>query len=77
MLYLIALLFPFVSILLCGKPFQAIFNFILFVLGLVLFTITLGATSILNIICIVHAFFVIHSRNQDKRTERIIQSMKK
>lgn len=56
MMYLLALVLPPVAVLLCGKPFQAILNLIL-----TLFFWLPGA---------IHALFVVHDRNADKRAKR-------
>lgn len=56
MMYLLAVLLPPVAVLLCGKPFQAFFNFIL-----TLFFWLPGA---------IHACFVVADRKQEKRLEK-------
>ena len=61
MLYLLALLLPPLAVLLCGKPFQALLNLVLTLLGWLP-----GA---------IHAILVVNSHESDKRTERIIRSM--
>jgi uncharacterized membrane protein YqaE (UPF0057 family) len=43
MLYLVGLIIPPLGVFLCGRPFQAIFNFTLLVLGLLIFVGTLGS----------------------------------
>lgn len=76
MTYLLALLLPPIAIFICGKPFQAIFNLFFYILGIVLFLLTFGAASILSILCIIHAFFVVYGHKQDKRTQKIIDALK-
>ena len=61
MLYLLALLFPPVAVLLVGKPFQAILNLIL--------------TLLFYVPGAVHACLVVHEHYNDKRTKRIIAAM--
>ncbi len=61
MLYLLALLLPPLAVLLCGKPFQALLNLVLTLLGWIP-----GA---------IHAILVVNSHENDKRTERIIRSL--
>ena len=61
MLYLLALLLPPLAVLLCGKPFQALLNLVLTLLGW-----HPGA---------IHAILVVNSHENDKRTERIIRSL--
>lgn len=71
MLYLVAIVIPPLAILLCGKPFQAIFNLLLLIFGLFIFIGTLGLangiTFVIWIACIAHAMFTVHGRNQDAR----------
>ena len=61
MLYLLALLLPPLAVLLCGKPFQALLNLVLTLLGWIP-----GA---------IHAILVVNGHENDKRTERIIRSL--
>ena len=58
MLYLLAILVPPVAVLLCGKPIQAVLNVLLWALFIVP--------------GVIHALFVVSSRNADKRNERLI-----
>jgi uncharacterized membrane protein YqaE (UPF0057 family) len=62
MLYLLAILLPPVAVLLCGKPMQALLNFVL--------------TLFLWVPGVVHALFVVNSHLADQRTDRLINSMK-
>ncbi len=64
MRYLIAILLPPLAILLCGKPFQAL-------LALILQITILGWIP-----AAVWAVLVVNSYQQDKRTNRIIKSMR-
>jgi hypothetical protein len=73
MLYLLALILPPLAILLSGKIFQAIFNAVFFVIGLLFFLLGGG---LLSLLCIIHAFFVVHGNKQDKRTKEIIDALK-
>ena len=61
MLYLLALLLPPLAVLICGKPFQALLNLVLTLLGWLP-----GA---------IHAILVVNSYESDRRTERIIRSL--
>ena len=61
MLYLLALLLPPLAVLLCGKPFQALLNLVLTLLGWLP-----GA---------IHAILVVNNHENDRRTERIIRSV--
>lgn len=67
MLYLVALILPPLAILICGKPFQAVFNLLLILAGFLLFP--------LWILVPIHSLLVVSSRNADKRTDRIVKSM--
>lgn len=63
MRYLLAILLPPVAVFLCGKPIQGILN--------ILLTLAFWVPGV------VHALFVVHSHLADKRTDRIIDAMKK
>jgi uncharacterized membrane protein YqaE (UPF0057 family) len=63
MMYLLALLLPPLAVLLCGKPFQAILNILLTILGW--------------IPGVVHACLVAHNYYADKRTERVMREMRR
>jgi hypothetical protein len=65
-LYLVGFLFPPLAVLLCGKPIQALVNFVLLLVGLGLWPLLL--------VCVLHAVLVVGSRNADKRTERIVKA---
>jgi uncharacterized membrane protein YqaE (UPF0057 family) len=64
MLYLLAIFLPPLAVLLCGKPFQALINLILWPL-----TVHIGA--------MIHALFVVHNYYSDKRQNRLIGEMRK
>jgi uncharacterized membrane protein YqaE (UPF0057 family) len=63
MRYLLAIVFPPLAVLLCGKPIQAILNCFL--------------TLLLWIPGVVHALFVVANHLADKRTERLIRAMQR
>ncbi len=63
MLYLLAIVLPPLAVLLCGKPMQAVLNFVL--------------TCLFWIPGAVHALFVVNSHLADKRTDRLIKELKK
>ena len=63
MLYLLAILFPPVAVLVAGKPFQAILN--------VLLTLMMWFPGA------IHAIFVIHNYYADKRTERVVEAIRR
>ena len=61
MLYLIAILFPPLAVLLCGKPVQALLNLIL--------------TLFLYFPGLVHAILVINAHKADQRNEALIRAV--
>ncbi|EEL23131.1 hypothetical protein bcere0017_20990 [Bacillus cereus Rock1-3] len=60
MMYLLAILLPPVAVLFCGKPFQAIINFIL--------------TLIFWVPGVIHAILVVHDKKADRRVRKQIQA---
>ncbi|MGG0302290.1 YqaE/Pmp3 family membrane protein [Bacillus albus] len=60
MMYLLAILLPPVAVLFCGKPFQAIINFIL--------------TLIFWVPGVIHAILVVHDKKADRRLRKQIQA---
>ncbi|RRN68414.1 YqaE/Pmp3 family membrane protein [Peribacillus simplex] len=56
MLYLIAILFPPLAVLLAGKPIQALFNLVL--------------TLIFYVPGLIHAILVVHDKKADKRMKQ-------
>ena len=63
MLYLLAVLFPPLAVLLAGKPFQAILN--------------VGLTLLFWIPGTIHAIFVAHNYYADRRQDRLIREMQR
>ncbi len=61
MLYLLAIFFPPLAVLIAGKPFQAIINFFL------IFLLYLPA--------VIHAFGVVNNYYADKRAKRIAEAV--
>lgn len=71
-MYLLALVLPPLAILLSGRPFQAVFNGLLWFAGLVLLVLpfvpglfTLGVT-------VLWALMVVHSRRRETRDRRMV-----
>jgi len=62
-LYLIAILFPPLAVLLCGKPVQAVLNLIL--------------TLFLYVPGLVHAILVINAHKADQRNAALIRAVAK
>jgi uncharacterized membrane protein YqaE (UPF0057 family) len=61
MRYVLAIFLPPIAVLICGKPVQALLNFIL--------------TLFLWIPGVVHACFVVHNYYADRRTDRIVKAI--
>lgn len=76
MLYLVAIFFPWLSLFLVGKPFQAIFSIILSVVAVVL-TIFLGLGVLLHVALVIHACIVISGARADQRTNKIVEALEK
>ncbi len=64
MLYLLAVLFPPLAVLLCGKPLQALLNFVLLFV-----TVYFGS--------LIHALFVVHNHYADQRQDRLTQETRR
>lgn len=62
MLYLLAIVLPPVAVLMAGKPAQAVLN--------VLLTICIWIPGV------IHALFVVNSRNADNRNKAVIAAIK-
>ena len=77
MIYLIAIFCSPLALLLIGKPFQAIFNLVLYLLSIVCWiTIILhGLGFSLWAVALLHAVLSINSHKADQRARRVIQSM--
>lgn len=63
MLYLVAILLPPLAVLLTGRPFQALLNFLL--------------TLMLWIPGVIHALFVVQEHKADKRQKALIEAMRR
>ena len=76
MLYLVALILPPLALLMVGAWFQAILNFILFVLAGLLFIGTLSIASPITfpmwVICVAWALIVVYRAKDEARTRRIV-----
>jgi len=62
MRYFLAIVFPPLAVLLCGKPIQALLNFLL--------------TLLLVVPGIVHALLVVHSHLADKWTSKLTRAVR-
>lgn len=76
MLYLVALIFPPLALLMVGAWFQAILNFILFVVTGLLFIGTLSLASPVTfpmwVIAVAWALIVVYRAKDEARTRRIV-----
>ncbi len=63
MIYLVAILFPPLAVLLVGKPIQAILNLVL--------------TILFYFPGLIHAILVINAHKADKRNDKLIKAMEK
>lgn len=77
MLYLVALFFPFVSLLLVRKPVQATISLLLHLLAAFLFITVIASWLgfILFTALVLHALFVVHGALADRRAERIAEAV--
>ena len=72
MMYLLALVLPPLAVLLSGRPFQAVFNGLLWALGLVLMLLPfVPGLPILGIV-VLWALLVVHNRKQAARDRRLV-----
>jgi hypothetical protein len=78
MVYLIAIFCSPLALVLTGKPISALFNLILYVLSIAFWlTIILHHIGfILWLVAFVHAVLAIHHTHEERRTRRIIASMR-
>jgi uncharacterized membrane protein len=80
MIYLVAILLPPLALLLYGKIFQAIINFVICVLAIVLGAIFLllpGAPFVvLWGIAVLHAVLAVNSAKQDARARDVADAMR-
>ena len=75
MMYLLAFLIPPLAVLLCGRPFQAVFNGLLWLLGLALLVLPFVPGMTTWAIAIIWAVLVVRSRNQEARDRRLVESV--
>jgi beta-lactamase regulating signal transducer with metallopeptidase domain len=82
MIYLLAILFPPLALLIYGKIFQAIFNLLIWLLALISIPIaifpvfTLGLPMIIWGIAVVHAILAVNSAKQDARAREVADAMR-
>jgi len=73
MLYVIAIIFPPLALLLAGKIGHAILNLIMVCISIPLMLIGVG--FIIHLAPLIHAIVVIAGRNADKRNQKLIDAM--
>ena len=82
MIYLVAILFPPLALLIYGKIFQMIFNLLIWLLAVIaipfaIFPVfTLGLPVILWGICVLHAIMAVNSAKQDARAREVADAMR-
>ena len=74
MMYLLAFLLPPAAILLAGRPFQAVLNGLLWLLGLVLLVLPFVPGLMTWAIAIIWAVLVVRNRHQEQRDRRLVES---
>ncbi|MBD0270917.1 MAG: YqaE/Pmp3 family membrane protein [Acetobacteraceae bacterium] len=72
MMYLLALVLPPLALLLSGRPFQAVFNGLLWVLGLVLTILPFLVGLPLVGLAALWALMAVHGRKQESRDRRLV-----
>ncbi|GAA0601195.1 hypothetical protein GCM10009416_43840 [Craurococcus roseus] len=72
MMYLLALVLPPLALLLAGRPFQAVFNGLLWVLGLVLMILPFLAGLPFLGVAVLWALVAVHNRKQESRDRRLV-----
>ena len=72
MMYLLAFVVPPAAILLSGRPFQAVFNALLWALGLVLMVLPFVPGLPIWGLVVLWALVVVHGRKQAARDRRLV-----
>jgi sterol desaturase/sphingolipid hydroxylase (fatty acid hydroxylase superfamily) len=72
MMYLLSILVPPLAIMLQGRPFQAIFNGVLWLFSLVFILLPFVAGQAGWLIAVIWAVAVTYNRRQDARDRRLI-----
>lgn len=73
MMYLLAILVPPLAILFAGRPFQAVFNGLLWLLGLVLLVLPFVPGLLTWAIAVAWAVLVVRSRRMEERDRRLVE----
>jgi hypothetical protein len=72
MSYLLAILVPPLALLLQGRPFQAVFNAMLWIGGLVFILLPFVAGQAAWLVAVIWAVAVVHNRRGEQRDRRMI-----
>jgi uncharacterized membrane protein YqaE (UPF0057 family) len=72
-MYLLAILVPPLAILLAGRPFQAVFNALLWLSGLALLVLPFVPGLMTWALAVLWAFLVVRGRKQDARDRRLVE----
>jgi hypothetical protein len=73
MSYLLAILVPPLAILLQGRPFQAVFNGLLWLGGLLFILLPFVAGQTAWLVAVIWAVAVVYNRRQDTRDRRLVE----
>jgi hypothetical protein len=73
MSYLLAILVPPLALLFQGRPFQAVFNAMLWIGGLLFILLPFVAGQAAWLISVIWAVAVVYDRRQEARDRRLIQ----
>ncbi len=74
MSYLLAILVPPLSLLLQGRPFQAVFNGMLWLGSLVFILLPFVAGQLGWLVAVIWAVVVVHNRRSEERDRRLIEA---
>jgi hypothetical protein len=74
MSYILAILLPPLSLLLQGRPFQAVFNGMLWLGSLVFILLPFVAGQLGWLVAVIWAVVVVHSRRSEDRDRRLIEA---
>jgi hypothetical protein len=73
MAYLLAIILPPLAILFQGRPFQAVFNAILWIGGLLFILLPFVAGQTAWLAAVIWAIAVVYNRRQEARDRRLIE----
>lgn len=76
MLYLVAFFISPLAVLLAGRPFQAILNFVLYLLAWIGLFLPFAPGMLFWCLGFIHACLVINNRNADRRNRAMINAMR-